>query len=333
MQSLAIKYRPSTWDGVCEQSSIKAILTNQLREHETKNAYLFCGPAGCGKTTCARIFANNLNQGKGNPIELDAASHNGVDDVREINNQARTQSLDSEYKVFIIDECHSLSNNACQAMLKLIEEPPAKAVFIFCTTDPQKIPRTILSRVQRYDFQRISLRGIYDRLLSVMQVEGYNVTEDTEQALMYIAKQSFGGMRDALTALDKCLALTSNLTVQTVVEALGVVDYNVLYDFWFAYVVGDTKKLLEIVSTAYYGGKDLKQFVKSAVQFFIDVCKYDLTKDWLLIGLPQTKLLEDCEPYDFEQAKKLLEVFMRLNAEIKYSANPLYDVEGAILLL
>lgn len=164
MKSLAIKYRPTDWDDVVEQESIKIILLNQLETKTFKHAYLFCGGAGTGKTTCARIFANKINNGAGNPIEMDAASNNSVDDVRNIIQQSKTQSLDSEYKIFIIDECHALSNSAWQAMLKIIEEPPAKSIFIFCTTDPQKIPKTIISRVQRYDFQRISQDGIWERL-------------------------------------------------------------------------------------------------------------------------------------------------------------------------
>lgn len=170
-KALAIKYRPHTWDEVTEQGSTKIILQQQLESGEVKNAYLFCGPAGCGKTTCARIFAHDINNGQGNPIELDAASNNGVDDVREIIQQAKTKSLDSEYKIFIIDECHALSNSAWQAMLKIIEEPPAKSIFIFATTDPQKIPKTILSRVQRYDFQRISQDGIVNRLKYILDEE------------------------------------------------------------------------------------------------------------------------------------------------------------------
>ena len=171
MKTLAVKYRPQAWDDVVEQSSTKIILQQQLESGEVKNAYLFCGPAGCGKTTCARIFANEINNGEGNPIELDAASNNGVDDVRNIIQQAKTKSINSEYKIFIIDECHALSNSAWQAMLKIIEEPPAKSIFIFATTDPQKIPKTILSRVQRYDFQRISQDGIVKKLKYILDEE------------------------------------------------------------------------------------------------------------------------------------------------------------------
>lgn len=172
-KALAVKYRPTVWEDVTEQNSTKIILQQQIESGEVKNAYLFCGPAGCGKTTCARIFANEVNHLQGNPIELDAASNNGVDDVRNIIQQAQTQSLNSEYKIFIIDECHALSNSAWQAMLKIIEEPPAKSIFIFCTTNPERIPKTILSRVQRYDFNRISTEGIVNRLKYILEQENY----------------------------------------------------------------------------------------------------------------------------------------------------------------
>lgn len=170
-KALAIKHRPKSWEDVVEQEAIKKILQYQLETNSFKHAYLFCGGAGTGKTTCARIFANEINHHEGNPIEMDAASNNSVDDVREIIDMAKSKSLDSEYKVFILDECHSLSNTAWQAMLKLIEEPPAKSIFIFCTTDPQKIPKTILSRVQRYDFHRISQQGIVERLKHIIDME------------------------------------------------------------------------------------------------------------------------------------------------------------------
>ena len=155
-QSLAVKYRPQSFDDMTEQGAIKSILTNQINTKTFKHGYLFTGPAGTGKTTSARIFADMINDKKGNPIEIDAASNSGVDNIRNIIDDAKRKPLDAEYKVFIIDECHSLSSGAWQALLKTLEEPPKFSIFILCTTDPQKIPNTILSRVQRYNFQKIS---------------------------------------------------------------------------------------------------------------------------------------------------------------------------------
>ena len=171
--TLANKYRPKTFEDVSEQGAIKTIIENQIEHNDVRNAYLFCGGAGTGKTTCARIVANMINEGKGTPTELDAASNNSVEDVRRIITDSKFKSLDSKYKIYIIDECHSLSNAAWQAMLKLLEEPPKYTVFIFCTTEPHRIPNTILSRVQRYNFQRISLQGITQRLLYILEQEGY----------------------------------------------------------------------------------------------------------------------------------------------------------------
>lgn len=339
MQSLAIKYRPKTWDDVTEQSSAVIILRQQLQSSEIKNAYLFCGPAGCGKTTCARIFANELNKGQGNPIELDAASNNSVDDVREIIQQAKTQSLNSEYKIFIIDECHALSNSAWQAMLKLIEEPPAKSIFIFCTTDPQKIPKTIISRVQRYDFQRISQCGIVERLRHICDVE-FAVDADALirlEALEYIAKLADGGMRDAITMLDKCLAYSKEVTLANVVIALGAVEYDVMFKFTDAFIDAQQKQLIETIEKLYTDGRDLKLFVSAYLKFLLDVCKYSLNCPEEYIGIPMLadykEWLDDAvsDSYSLSRVYDLLDVFVKLNASVRYSTMIKYELEAVIL--
>ena len=183
--TLAVKYRPKTFDDVVEQSTIREILQEQLRTKTHKNCYLFTGGAGTGKTTCARIFADCINEHKGNPIEVDAASNNGVENVRDIIENARYKSIDSEYKCYIIDECHMLSTGAWNAMLKLIEEPPALTIFIFCTTDPQKIPATILSRVQRYDFKRITMSSVVRRLMYIIESENGLRAHEGEKTQYY----------------------------------------------------------------------------------------------------------------------------------------------------
>lgn len=340
VKSLAVKYRPKTWNDVIEQSSTKIILQQQLESGEVKNAYLFCGPAGCGKTTCARIFANDINNGEGNPIELDAASNNGVDDVREIIQQAKTKSLNSEYKIFIIDECHALSNSAWQAMLKIIEEPPVKSIFIFCTTDPQKIPKTILSRVQRYDFQRISQKGIVDRLYHIIAVENdivpQNIHIDTPDAVEYIAKIADGGMRDAITLMDKCLAFSKDLTLENVVKALGTVDYDTMFKLTDALLVQDVQTAIRIIEDSHDAGKDLKTFVRQYVQFLLDVSKYGVGCNWKYLQIPRLdtyeKWLEELSSENFDIIDTWLSVFINLNADIKWSQTVKYDIEAAIMI-
>lgn len=334
-QTLAVKYRPKTFDDVVEQNSIKIILEEQLKDGSIKNAYLFTGGAGTGKTTCARIFANEINHGEGNPIEMDAASHNGVDDVRSIIQQAKMQSLDSEYKVFIIDECHSISNTGWQAFLKIIEEPPAKSIFIFCTTDPQKIPKTILSRVQRYDFQRISQKGIIDRLAHILSKENLRTRGSQEEALSYIAKIADGGLRDAITTMDKCLAYSPELTLQNVVDVLGAADYDDMVSLTDNIIEGKISEVIGIIEQFHSAGKDLKQFIKTYLQFLLDIQKVAVGCAWQFINIPQlpiyTDWLKSMGDYEFDVCLRLMELMMKINTEVKYSSSVKYDLEAYLM--
>lgn len=340
MISLAVKYRPATFDDVVEQDNIKVILQQQLESNEVKHAYLFCGGAGTGKTTCARIFAKEINKGQGNPIEMDAASNSGVEDVRNIIQQAKSKSLDSEYKVFIVDECHAISLMGWQAFLKMLEEPPAKSIFIFCTTDPQKIPKTILSRVQRYDFQRISQRGIVDRLFYILEEEGIlthsggNVTHD-EDSIEYIAKIAEGGMRDAITLMDKALSYSKDLTLENVVKALGTTSFNIMFDLTECFVYPNSKKMVEIIDDIHASGKDLKRFIKGFIQFLLDVNKLALGCDWKQLSIPhlddyENKLNKWLDDNDIFTA--LLNEVVKIDNDIKYNATPKYDIEAKMLL-
>lgn len=337
VKSLAIKYRPQTFDDVTEQGEIKTILQNQLRTGEVKNAYLFCGGAGTGKTTCARIFAKDINRGQGNPIELDAASNNSVEDIRDIISRAKTASIDSEYKVFILDEVHMLSNSAWNAMLKLLEEPPVKSIFIMCTTDPQKIPKTILSRVQRYDFQRISQQGIVDRLCYILTCEVKNEPSLSAGpgALEYIAKLASGGMRDAITMVDKCIAYSAELTVDSVTKALGLADYETMFALCNSLVTHDSMSTLTIIDTVHMSGRDLKQFMKQFTNFTLDLVKYLQTKDVSFTTIPQSykaKLDALGSNASLGQFVDMLSMLVSLNSEIKWDTSPKATIEATMIL-
>lgn len=348
--SLAIKYRPQTFDDVVEQGSIKTILQEQLKTNTHKNCYLFTGGAGTGKTTCARIFANEINGRKGNPIEIDAASNNGVENVREIIDNAKFKALDAPYKVYIIDECHMLSTGAWNAMLKLIEEPPAQTLFIFCTTDPQKIPATILSRVQRYDFQRITFASVVDRLKNILAWENEDICESRgndiqpgdnvlieyeDEALEYIAKLADGGMRDAITLLDKCISYSQDVTMDNVVQALGTIDYSTMLNLTNAILDMKAAEVVTIIEEAYRAGMDLKQFIKQYSYFVLDLCKYDLLGGFEYLQIPST-LQTELESYadgDFEFLHTLLDSIIKLNADIKWETAPKPLIEATLILL
>lgn len=675
-QTLAVKYRPKTFDDVVEQEAIKMILEDQIATGTFQHSYLFCGPAGCGKTTAARIFASEINEGKGNPIEVDAASNNGVDNVRDIIDNARRKSMDSEYKVYIIDECfhkdtlvdtptgkrricsikpgdrvynmtgvatvsnvfknrvftnrlccvtingeqilttvdhlfftndgwvsakdlvegdtvyvhsnlselrkgiseestrckvvqsgmcksiessnshkvgdsklcgmwegvsmqaasretdlfrglqkyvdisnregkevfnscsseneaeqsfestggasqdsrdskeerdfthldgcswrewslyeapdsleriirygvdtrvrdthslseecsplsyelqsrprltyfetgdrggwcrpqyevatvirrkenevseqfrvdrveiyqpgnndglferyfsnselreetvemydlevkghpsyfaggvlvhncHMLSTGAWNAMLKLLEEPPKTTVFIMCTTDPQKIPATIISRVQRYNFSKIPLQSIIGRLKTIINKE--NMTEEVqgaytfdEEAISYVAKLADGGMRDAITMMDKCLSLNPHLSVESAVKALGTVDYDVHFDLLFFLESNNKKSAIELVEKVYDAGKDLKQFIKQFQYFVLDVCKYMMFRDFTMVSIPALdEYKQKMEDDDLDSSLTVLEWVRQLNTDIKWEANPKAIVQTAIAL-
>ena len=340
MQALAIKYRPKTFEDVTEQGAIKVILQQQLESNQIQHCYLFVGGAGTGKTTCARIFANEINKGQGNPIELDAASNNSVDDMRDLIQQAQTKSLNSKYKVFIVDECHMITVQGWNAILKLIEEPPELSIFIFCTTDPQKIPKTILSRVQRYDFQRISQKGIVDRLDWILsqEVNEHNILDGnlSIEALEYIAKIADGGMRDAITLLDKCIAFSAELTIENVVKALGTVDYQIMLDLTDAIINRKEKDVIATIENIHSSGKDVKRFIKQYIHFLLDIEKYKIGCEWRYLNLPKLEQYEDwlnkLGRVDYGIVDKLLDSMMELNSQIKYSDTAKLDVEVELMI-
>ena len=333
-KSLAVEYRPRRFDDVVEQSEIVTILRQQISSESVRGAYCFVGAAGTGKTTCARIFANEINEGKGSPIEMDAASNNGVEDVREISKMAQTQPIDgSKYKVFILDEAHMFSANAWAAMLKLIEEPPARCVFILCTTDYWKIPKTIQSRCQRFQFKRISTKGITNRLADIIVSE--KVPHADNDAVEYIAKKSDGCMRDALTTLDKCLAYNEELTLDNVIQALGLTSQDTFMSLTDSLASKDVKSILECLEKSYADGVDIKQFIKDYTDFILDVNKYLLTGSFEFVHLPNTKemskwLGEYSDNLDY--MNQLLTLLVDIGAELRWDSSPLYTVESKFMM-
>ena len=334
MEALATKYRPTRFEDVVCQDNIKKVLTNQLHTGEVKQAYLFCGSAGTGKTTSARIFANEVNGGKGKPIEIDGASNNGVDNIRNIIDDCRMKSLDSKYKVYIIDEVHMLSIGAFNALLKVLEEPPKGVIFILCTTDPHKIPATILSRVQRFQFKRIPQNEVVKRLQYVLQQEG-KITYDME-ALQYIAKLADGGMRDALMKLDTVLGYTTEITMEAVLDCLGITNYDYLFKIVSSIIKQDATTPMQLIDDLYKQGKDLKLFVKDLSKFILDLCKLELTQDINTTMIPPelktkcTQLLCKC---DLDLLVDIMDAVNKLMDKIKYEQNPKSLIESELIIL
>ena len=283
-QSLANKYRPQTFDDVSEQQSVRIILENQIKNDNIKHAYLFCGGAGTGKTTTARIIAKMINQGKGKPIELDCASKNGVDDMRIVQDECNTRPLNSKYKIFILDECHMLTVQAWNSMLKILEEPPQYVVFLFCTTNPEKIIGTIMSRVQRFNFSRISTQGIVSRLTYILQQEQINDYE--QSAVEYIARLAKGGMRDAITTLEKCLDYDYHLTLDNVHKVTsGGVTEQVMLQLLATLIHKDCGSALSQFNDIYLTGIDISLFLKLYIDFLQNCVKYIITRNTSLITI------------------------------------------------
>lgn len=234
-------------------------------------------------TTLGRIVANEINNHLGSPIEIDAASNGGVENVKQIIRGAQERSVDSKYKVYIIDECHAISTAGWQAFLKCIEEPPQYTIFIFCTTDPQKIPETIKNRVQRFTINRIPTNIIRDRLAYVCRQEGFT---NFEESIDYISKLADGGMRAALAYLDKASGYSTDLGINNVLAALGNYSYDTFFDLINYMIDGNEGPVLELVTDFYNEGNDLKLFIDQLLEFVMDVNKYAIFKSCELTKIP-----------------------------------------------
>ena len=245
------------------------------------HTYISDGFIPTHNTTIARCIANYLNDNKGGIIEVDAASNNGADSVRSLVDQAQSYPVGTAYKVFILDEVHSFSNTAWQVWLKCLEEPPAKSIFLFCTTNPEKIPETILSRVQTFRISKISVKGIHDRLAYVIDQEnkaGRNITY-TDDALNFIAKLANGGMRDSLTLLDKALAYNEDINSQNLQVALNLPNYDDFFELLGAYAKRDNKTITEVINRVYNSGVNFITWFQSFHSFVVNIMKYIFLQD------------------------------------------------------
>jgi len=280
-KSLANKYRPATFDDLTEQALIVDILTNMCSGELNNRNFLFIGPAGCGKTTSARIVGKMLNGGTDSSIEIDAASYGGVDAVREIVKQAQTFPINANYKIIIYDEAHLISPAGWGALLKVTEEQPARTVFIFCTTNPEKIPDTIISRVQTFQLSKISLSGIYNRLKYVVDAEiaEGQAIQYTNDSLMFIAKLAAGGMRAGLTLLDRVIAFDPNITSKSVVEALNLPSYDDYFTLLGAIAGKKNADIVTLVDKVYNSGTNFVTWFEQFHQFVISIVKYILLQD------------------------------------------------------
>ena len=351
------KFRPDEFEDVKGQDAIVRTLKNQINADRIGHAYLFCGTRGTGKTTVAKIFAKAVNcehPVDGSPcgecamcrsiaagtsmnvIEIDAASNNGVDNIREIREEVAYRPTEGKYKVYIIDEVHMLSIGAFNALLKTLEEPPSYVIFILATTEAHKIPITILSRCQRYDFRRISIETISDRLMELMEKENVEVEE---RAIRYIAKAADGSMRDALSLLDQCIAfyLGQKLTYDHVLEVLGAVDTEVFSKLLRKVLAEDVAGAISQLEELVIEGRDLGQFVNDFTWYLRNLLLLkgsDDMEEVLDMSSENMALLkEEARLVEADVLMRYIRIFSELSNQVKYSSQKRILIEIAIIKL
>ncbi|MBQ9028485.1 MAG: DNA polymerase III subunit gamma/tau [Lachnospiraceae bacterium] len=350
------KYRPRTFEDVRGREVIVRTLKNQIVSGRIAHSYLFCGTRGTGKTTIAKIFAkavNCENPKDGSPccecpscreigadaslnvVEMDAASNNGVDDIRNIIDQVAYSPTQGKYRVYIIDEVHMLSVAAFNALLKTLEEPPSYAIFILATTEPNKLPITILSRCQRYDYGRLSTETIEGRLREVSDAEGLKVED---KALRYIAGAADGSMRDGLSLLDQCNAFNYGnevLTYEKTLEILGAVDTRVFSKLYNHIHDGDTPAALKVLEDVLMQGREMMQFVADFLWYLRNLmllCASESTKDSLDISADNlSQMIEDARKSELSEIMREIRIFSALVEQIRYSASRRILTEMAII--
>ena len=351
------KFRPQNFEDVKGQEHIVTTLKNQIKADRIGHAYLFCGTRGTGKTTIAKILAKAvncehpidgspcnecaacraINEGTSmNMIEIDAASNNGVDNIREIREEVAYRPTQGRYKVYIIDEVHMLSTGAFNALLKTLEEPPSYVIFILATTEAHKIPITILSRCQRYDFRRITADTIAARLMELMKKEGNDVEE---KAIRYIAKVADGSMRDALSLLDQCIAfyLGETLTYEKVLENLGAVDTEVFSGLLRKILSQDTAGAMKTLEDILIQGREMSQFVTDFIWYLRNlllIATSDNAEEAVDASAETlARMKEESCMADAETLLRYIRIFSELSNQIKYASQKRVLVEIALIKL
>lgn len=351
------KWRPRVFGDVKGQDHIVTTLQNQIRSERIGHAYLFCGTRGTGKTSVAKIFAKAVNcehPEDGSPcgecpscqqiqagtslnvVEIDAASNNGVENIREIRDQVQYPPTEGKYRLYIIDEVHMLSTGAFNALLKTLEEPPSYVIFILATTEVHKIPITVLSRCQRYDFRRITVDTIADRLKELTDAEGMAVED---RALRYVAKAGDGSMRDALSLLDQCAAFHygETLTYENVLDVLGAVDNRVFRELFGALRSGQTKDCILRLEEMVIQGRELSQFVADFIWFLRNLLilkTADEAEELLDMSEDNLKQLrEDAALADENVLMRYIRVFSEVLNQIRFAAQKRVLVELAFIRL
>lgn len=351
------KFRPAEFEDVKGQDHISQTLQNQIKANRIGHAYLFCGTRGTGKTSVAKIFAKAVNceqpvngspcgecamckaisEGTSmNVIEIDAASNNGVDNIREIREEVAYRPTEGKYKVYIIDEVHMLSIGAFNALLKTLEEPPEYVIFILATTEVHKIPITIMSRCQRYDFKRITIDTIAARLTDLMNKEGIEVEE---RAIKYIAKVADGSMRDALSLLDQCIAfyLGQKLTYDNVLEVLGAVDTEVFSKLLRELLNRDVVKVLASVDDLIMQGRELGQLTADFTWYLRNlllVKSSDNMEDVLDVSTENlVQLKEEAQMIEYDALIRYIRIFSELSNQLRYATQKRVLLEVAMIKL
>jgi DNA polymerase III subunit gamma/tau len=349
----ARRWRPQTFEELVGQEHVSRTLMNAVREGRVAHAFLMTGVRGVGKTTAARILAKALNCERGptptpcnscancreitagsavDVLEIDGASNTGVDDVRQIIENVRYSPAKSRFKIYIIDEVHMLSNSAFNALLKTLEEPPSHVKFIFATTDPHKLPATVQSRCQRYDFRRIPLGLVVERLRRIVDEEGVKISD---RALGILAREGEGSMRDAQSLLDQVLAYGGQeIGDEQVLATLGIADRKFLYEIGEAIIGQNAARALELVNELHLHGYDMRRVTRELVEHFRNLAVAKLTRGDLLPDLPveeREAVSAQAEKIGAEQCDRVFRVLLETDEEITRSSYPKLLLEMALI--